>query len=128
MLTALAALIDEENCIGCSKCIRVCPTDAIVGAKHQLHTVITQLCTSCEECINACPTNCIVLKTPIKPIDSNYEQQLKQHKQERLLAKQRVAVTQSQPVGYFQPEQVVDSRQQQIADAIARVKARKALK
>ncbi|MGZ5042915.1 MAG: RnfABCDGE type electron transport complex subunit B, partial [Usitatibacter sp.] len=26
------AVIDEETCIGCTKCIQACPVDAIVGA------------------------------------------------------------------------------------------------
>ncbi len=36
------ALIDEEACIGCTKCILVCPVDAIVGASKMMHTVIAR--------------------------------------------------------------------------------------
>ncbi len=28
----MVAVIDENNCIGCTKCIQACPVDAIVGA------------------------------------------------------------------------------------------------
>ena len=53
------ALIDENLCIGCFKCIRACPVDAIIGAPKQMHTVIAELCTGCELCIPPCPVDCI---------------------------------------------------------------------
>jgi Na+-translocating ferredoxin:NAD+ oxidoreductase subunit B len=55
------ALIDEAACIGCAKCLPVCPTDAIVGASKRMHTVIAADCTGCELCIIACPVDCISL-------------------------------------------------------------------
>ena len=56
------ALIDEELCIGCVKCIHVCPVDAIIGAPKQMHTIITEACTGCELCIPPCPVDCISLE------------------------------------------------------------------
>ncbi|MBI4006261.1 MAG: RnfABCDGE type electron transport complex subunit B, partial [Gammaproteobacteria bacterium] len=53
------AVIDEDVCIGCVKCVKVCPVDAIVGAPKQMHTVITQECIGCELCIEPCPVDCI---------------------------------------------------------------------
>ena len=53
------ALIDEEICIGCAKCLPPCPVDAIVGARKQMHSVVTSLCTGCELCIAPCPVDCI---------------------------------------------------------------------
>jgi electron transport complex protein RnfB len=53
------AIIDTERCIGCAKCLKPCPTDAIIGANKFMHTVLPQLCTSCELCIPACPVDCI---------------------------------------------------------------------
>jgi Na+-translocating ferredoxin:NAD+ oxidoreductase subunit B len=55
----LVALIDEEICIGCAKCLPPCPVDAIVGARKQMHTVVAALCTGCELCIAPCPVDCI---------------------------------------------------------------------
>ncbi len=59
---AEVAFIDEEACIGCTKCIQVCPTDAIVGAQKLMHTVITDECNGCELCIPACPVDCISMR------------------------------------------------------------------
>jgi electron transport complex protein RnfB len=56
------AVIEEEICIGCTKCLQVCPVDAIVGASKLMHTVIASWCTGCELCIPPCPVDCIVLE------------------------------------------------------------------
>lgn len=58
----MLAIIDEDNCIGCTKCIQVCPVDAIVGATRAMHTVISDLCTGCNLCVTPCPTQCITLE------------------------------------------------------------------
>jgi len=55
------AAIDEATCIGCTLCIQACPTDAIVGAARQLHTVLAHRCTGCELCLPPCPVDCIDL-------------------------------------------------------------------
>jgi len=55
------AFIDEDVCIGCTKCIQACPVDAIVGASQQMHTVIAGECTGCGLCIPPCPVDCIDL-------------------------------------------------------------------
>ena len=55
------AVIDEDICIGCTKCIQACPVDAIVGASKLMHTVIASWCTGCELCIAPCPVDCIAL-------------------------------------------------------------------
>lgn len=59
---AVVALIIEEDCIGCVKCLAACPVDAIVGAAKQVHTVIVSECTGCELCIAPCPVDCIVMQ------------------------------------------------------------------
>ena len=64
------ALIDESRCIGCTKCLAVCPTDAIVGAERYMHTVITSECIGCELCLPPCPVDCIeLLPLARKPFD-----------------------------------------------------------
>jgi len=57
----MVAFIDEERCIGCTRCLPPCPVDAIVCAPRVMHTVVAQLCTGCELCIAPCPVDCIVM-------------------------------------------------------------------
>ena len=65
---AQVAVIDEALCIGCARCLEVCPVDAIAGAPRFLHTVIADQCTGCELCLPPCPVDCIRLEvTGIKP-------------------------------------------------------------
>ena len=56
------AVIDEDWCIGCTLCLKVCPTDAILGANKRMHTVIEPHCTGCELCIPVCPVDCIQME------------------------------------------------------------------
>ncbi len=55
------AWIDERWCIGCTLCIKACPTDAIIGSHKRMHTVIEPYCTGCELCVPVCPVDCIQL-------------------------------------------------------------------
>ncbi len=55
----LVAVIDEDACIGCARCLPACPVDAILGAHQFMHTVIADECTGCELCIAPCPVDCI---------------------------------------------------------------------
>lgn len=53
------AEVSEETCIGCTRCFKVCPTDAIMGGPKQIHQVFREACTGCEACIEVCPTECL---------------------------------------------------------------------
>ncbi|MBA1272149.1 electron transport complex subunit RsxB [Stutzerimonas azotifigens] len=55
----MVAYIREAECIGCTKCIKACPVDAIVGAAKLMHTVIVSECTGCDLCVEPCPVDCI---------------------------------------------------------------------
>ncbi|EOV9015666.1 electron transport complex subunit RsxB [Cronobacter muytjensii] len=66
----MLAVIDEPNCIGCTKCIQACPVDAIVGATRAMHTVMSDLCTGCNLCVDPCPTQCIELRPAATTTDN----------------------------------------------------------
>jgi electron transport complex protein RnfB len=57
------AFIREDECIGCTKCIKACPVDAIVGGPKLMHTVIVNQCTGCDLCVEPCPVDCIDMVT-----------------------------------------------------------------
>ncbi|MDD2759676.1 MAG: RnfABCDGE type electron transport complex subunit B [Methylomonas sp.] len=67
----MLAEINEAECIGCTKCIPPCPTDAIIGSSKQMHTVVAAECTGCELCIAPCPVSCISLVPATNPIWTN---------------------------------------------------------
>jgi len=56
------AVVAEEICIGCCRCIKECPTDAIVGGVKQIHNVLREACTGCGNCIERCPTEAMTMK------------------------------------------------------------------
>jgi electron transport complex protein RnfB len=56
------AFIHENLCVGCTKCFKRCPTDAILGGPRQIHAVFSDACTGCEKCFDVCPTECIEMR------------------------------------------------------------------
>ena len=68
--TPKVAFIDENTCIGCTKCTQACPVDAIIGSNKLMHTIIPDLCTGCELCVEPCPTSCISMIKVEKNIDT----------------------------------------------------------
>lgn len=60
------AYVHEGMCIGCTKCFKRCPTDAILGGPKMMHAVFADACTGCEKCVDVCPTECIEMR-PLTP-------------------------------------------------------------
>ena len=46
--------IDPTKCIGCSKCARNCPVEAIHGEIKKPYTIDTSKCIKCGACIDQC--------------------------------------------------------------------------
>lgn len=120
------AIIREEECIGCTKCIAACPVDAVIGSGKLLHTIIASECTGCGLCIEPCPIDCIDL-LPVEELNFN-----KQLASERFYAK--IARQESKQRNQQKLEQhhtVMDNRndikakQEYILQAVARVKTKK---
>lgn len=46
--------LDKDKCVGCTNCIKHCPTQAI-RVRDGKATIITERCIDCGECIRVCP-------------------------------------------------------------------------
>lgn len=80
------AVIDEAACIGCTKCIKACPVDALIGSGKLMHAVITHECTGCGLCVAPCPVDCIEMKNlPAAKYDKDLARKRFHAKQIRLL-------------------------------------------
>lgn len=95
----MKAIIREDECIGCTKCISACPVDAIMGTGKLMHSILTDLCTGCELCIPPCPVDCIDLVADPAPPPSEMERvaeqdDLRRRYQAHVLREQQRMLTQ----------------------------------
>lgn len=54
--------IDPTRCQACMTCLRKCPSEAIIGAKRQIHVVDQDKCTKCGTCFEVCPSRFAAVK------------------------------------------------------------------
>lgn len=90
----ILAIINEDQCIGCTRCIDACPVDAILGSSQYMHTVIAAECIGCKLCVPACPVDCIdLIPTPeTQPrIPPEHIKQRYQARQQRLKSSNHLA-------------------------------------
>ena len=57
-LEGMKVVVDEDKCIGCGKCVEVCPFKLRV-IKDGKSSVDPKLCAGCGRCIEACPNGAI---------------------------------------------------------------------
>jgi Na+-translocating ferredoxin:NAD+ oxidoreductase subunit B len=125
------AIIRESECIGCTKCIKACPVDAIIGSAKLMHAVLSHECTGCGLCVSPCPVDCIeMVELTAAQYDKNqakarfhakkarilrleHEQQ-QIYREKRLLAQQKT-----------HSKQDIEAKQNYIHQALARVEAKK---
>ena len=125
------AVIREEECIGCTKCIKACPVDAIIGGAKLMHAILTQECTGCGLCVEPCPVDCIeMVDIPSEEYDRDHarerfhakttrllrleHEQQQQYREKRILAQQNL-----------NQQKEHHAKQDYIQQALARVKAKR---
>jgi len=122
----MTAFIREDECIGCTKCIPDCPTDAIVGAAKLMHTVITDVCTGCELCVPTCPVDCIEMRpvenrepTQYKSLNQTWLERFEKHNK-RIERDQKERHQKHQQTALKNNADSVDARKAYIAAALKR--------
>jgi len=57
----MPAVVDEEKCLGCGKCVESCPIGAISLNEDGLAIVDKEKCEGCLKCAKACPNEAITV-------------------------------------------------------------------
>jgi electron transport complex protein RnfB len=115
------AMIDEDLCIGCLKCVNACPIDSIIGAAKLMHTVVSDLCSGCGLCVEPCPMDCIEIQ-PLPEYDA--ATQTRKTAQWRTQYEQRNIRLQKIVSAPKAPPQSLDEKKAAIAAALMRKKAK----
>jgi len=127
---AMLAVIREEECIGCTKCIQACPVDAIIGASKQMHTIIVDACNGCELCLPPCPVDCIdLLELPARAPEQQdvlaKQSKTRFEQRENRLSRNKMEKTQSHQAAKLQQsqqKQTLAARKAAIAASVKRVR------
>ncbi len=127
------AVIREAECIGCTKCIKACPVDAIIGSGKLMHAVIAHECTGCGLCVAPCPVDCIEMvalpepdydiDTARKRFNAKKTRQLREeHEQQQAYREKRRLALKT-----VDHSQEMQAKNDYIQQALARVKAKQIL-
>ncbi|OGC25492.1 ferredoxin [candidate division WOR-1 bacterium RIFOXYB2_FULL_42_35] len=57
--------LDVTKCIGCNRCIEVCPHEVLVMEDKKAKIVTLDACMECGACAKNCPTKAITVKSGV---------------------------------------------------------------
>lgn len=117
---AMVAFIREDECIGCTKCLPDCPTDAIMGAAKLMHTVIADACTACELCLPTCPVDCIEMR-PVPERSVDEKKSLNKRWLDRF-SQHNERITHQKDTAPVDRLDSLEARKQYLAEAVSRMK------
>ncbi|MHC4253180.1 MAG: NADH-ubiquinone oxidoreductase-F iron-sulfur binding region domain-containing protein, partial [Planctomycetota bacterium] len=58
----IAFSIDKEKCIGCTLCLKHCPTGSISGERKKPHAIDPEKCTKCGVCLDTCRKGAVIVE------------------------------------------------------------------
>lgn len=118
------AVIREDECIGCTKCIQVCPVDAIIGASKQMHTVLSDECTGCDLCLEPCPMDCIDMIPVVAENPATTKLKANRARQRYHSRQERLRLSTHNPLK-VKPVEDVSQRKSAILEAVARAQKKR---
>jgi len=62
---AMVKYVVNENCTGCTKCAKACPTDAIPYTPYEQHVIDVEKCVKCGLCVGECGAGAITKKSTV---------------------------------------------------------------
>jgi len=121
------AVIDENSCVGCTKCLPACPVDSIIGAHKFTHTVLTEECIGCGLCVAPCPMDCISMIDSELPLDVGEKKRKAEIAKARYKAKQERLIREKPKSLSFNPNDSIEKNKikLEILAAVERVKNKK---
>ena len=60
--TPMVRYVINDDCIGCAKCAKECPVDAIRGEPYAVFEIDETVCVRCDNCRQICPVNAVVVE------------------------------------------------------------------